>query len=861
MRLLPFILFGLFTALMSVFSASPDAPINLIYGNREFVFYPILNQNHEPVQSLGGDNLYEGISKEGVRIQSTLKKLEKMRRLLTSVQPLTVKTHENSFQLDISHRTFVDFLNLLGSDRKLFEKMMLGMTQTKKQILEGFLFGGGIRLNQADFEALGQNAFSTRGNLPKVKVPATIPVFGSIVESNMDIFVSTLDLDFLDKKIVFIPEDNKIQFVFHINDAELTGVCHWVVQPREALKGLFGKRLIGRVTKANVDPFTISFSMGLRKSADGYWGLKMVDPVKMTMDPLAKEDIGVSNVGKKLPDAEKKKGPGITITFQWNEGKIVKSSTSHSEFNQESVDVIAGALQKTLLTGIETSFFPEDLGSRWGVQPPVHEKQSSYLEYETRLSDFKISESGFSLNLDSWAHIFQKARCAEDLKWRETSAGNFSQQPQREKWALISLPKVKPEPKAKQKPIDFSQWDLFGKNSEIPPQLNLKISQGGLQFLANTAFDAGLYCVSTRSLWPRKAYIPLFQFKPADFPIVSMKYDQVGVSLNGKFQVGRRNRLEDPSSPVKMEDLPAVNLQLGMRFLTDNQKIEWVVPSEGIKFGGFSDDENTYLYRALSTLSKLIVGMDLQGEAFLTNKILEQLKWEGDFPDLRKFDLVDSNLKLNFSLGRLKWLKRVLELDESTLAPTSTQIVKPETLFESDRGPATFIKLNMNVPNMQIAWQKNEKLLYSWTFKHRSEDQWRDWSAFEQTDRATFWLDKPGFYDFQVKAMNQSFDVQQFASHAEIYYQPRKNELDSKEVISYDDSKPKMAESSTKPEVKKISAGGFFGCSLQMNSQTKSSTGSVIFFLLVALGILGLRTRKRTHVSMGRKSRSLPVSN
>jgi hypothetical protein len=239
----------------------------------------------------------------------------------------------------------------------------------------------------------------------------------------------------------------------------------------------------------------------------------------------------------------------------------------------------------------------------------------------------------------------------------------------------------------------------------------------------------------------------------------------------------------------------------------------------------FSESENQFLHKLAETLSRLTLGLDLAGEAFLTTDIFQRFFPMGKGPLLEGLDTTSSGLKFNFNLQDFSWISHISK---------STDPEGPDANILEPKTEILALPAVVSTPFVEVGWKPNDQLLYSWRYKHRSDEKWGPWGAFERRDRASFWLDKPGHYEVQVKAMNRSFEIQSEPSYFEFDYRPLELKRDLK---NSENSSPKSSESGSPgsaPSVERLSAKGLFGCHLRGLASAESVLWlwSVLFFFI-----------------------------
>lgn len=807
---------------ISILCAAEKESEQLVFGTHNFLFYRILDSKSEPVRALNGEALYEGFGEdrgEKIRSVTTLKSLERIQRLASSVPASEIYRDAKSFQVKFSPKLIESSLQFLKNNPEALRRLLQGGSASKAKLIRGFLFGDALELSPEDFETMGQGAFSTRGEWPRFMVILSIKGLDVLLDWLLDIYVSHIRFEFSEKHMIFDPESNSVRFILHVKRTKLQGLIHRVGRLRGLPIEYFNVK--DAIQDAEVDPFTISFSIGLSKTSAEYWKAGVKEPVRMKMD--------------------QPKG-GIRLSLKREEGgKIINDKYSFA-FSPATIQKIEETLHHTIDGSFGSFYFPEEVGTRWLIKSAPYELSDGRTQYELRLADFKIVPSGVQLGFDSYFHIYELPSCVKGLQWTDRR-----------------LP-VEPV-KLSNETIDHSAWEMkstwneqlvnlsdhftawkLTDSEDQKPAVDAEITERGLDFLARSAMLGGLYCVSTRAIWPRAPYMPLMEFQPTQLPELNLSDKGVSARVQGEILIKKREFSAGKDGFVLKGKISAMDWRVGFGFDAETRKIRWALPDE-LKFGQFSEEENRFIQRLGDVAAKLALGLDVRGEAFLSSDILRKV-----FPDaadihLAQLKINDQALNLKFNLDPLKWLGELLgpHPDRRSAVETPDLGVSLHTVFVED------LPTKVSTPFMEVRWKPQNQLMFSWRYKHRSEDQWQDWTPFQSEDRAAFWLAKPGRYEFQVKSMNRSFELESSPAVYEFDYEPAEgartsNEASETKPTQESPSRPLENVKDVSPEPHRVSAKGMFGCSLGEGT-FKDSMALVWWGLLALLILIGLRHR------------------
>jgi hypothetical protein len=778
-----------------------------------------------PVFALDQTPLYEGIKQLGeqeLRVVSSLSNLRAHRRLRGTGEPsLQSPWAKHSIKISLDQEMLKESLNHLGKSFDDFSRAFLGMSESKARLLYALLFEDKLSLSSEARELRRKMEKSETPPLPTLESlnlssdvpspgPTRIPlnVFSNffsdlVVEWILDIYVESLDIKFRSKEIEFNPSTNSATVRIQAYSAELTGLSHNIGRLMDGKffgVGPYHDKVL-RVERAGLGEFEVEFSFSLERDADGFWKIELLNakrPLILKMKGLDPK-VEVQFEGREKPD-----------TFDLSE-KLVRK-----------IEVV---LTKTLVSGLGGVFYPDDFGFKLPFQLSNAERkleddgEASSLpdsELEVQLSQLNFSPTGVDIFFDSRVNEYKHLTCVRDLVFPKISSDASTDiQPSSSIGWKLEVDQRDP-----------TKWRQVAGLENMRGVVDSVIKRSALLQMVEAAARGGLYCISTRSYWPRPGYFPLVEFQPTESPRLTMQSGKFDLEIIGKMTSSKRD-----SSGIDRflgDSVQNISLMLSIGLDPGRREIWWHPSLSSAESSSF---ENQRLQSLTQMALGAAFGADLSGntpggESYMSKYLRDNLGI--------------SYQELDFQADK-QITKAYLDLDKlfsSEKKSSSAKIPEPKTL-KPKNFPEYFKSLHV-----EVSWDGSDELFYSWRKRGRDDSDWEAWSSFDKAKLASLHFEKPGRYYFQVKAMNQRFEIEKEPVAFDLYVEGPSTEMSLKRVDpetkheSLDNEKAHWRakdsdlESKTKAAAP-VESKGVFGCALVPNHEGLS--GMLVFYLLGGL--------------------------
>jgi hypothetical protein len=797
-----------------------------------------------PVLAINGSAIYEGISIRNpkIKIITTLTDLEKHGRLPESVRPESSSPWiKNSLSVKIDSATVEKFLEHLGRSRAGFEKNLSNMSRDKARLFYALLFEKNLKLSTENIEAekrsvhpeieseptLESLSLSSQNPDPDpVRVPIPIStVWDWFFDFIMDVYVDTIDIHFAEKRILFDPTSNLIKVKMRGTSADLTGKSRNIGRVKNASR--FFDRLqfydtVSKLNKASIGAFQIEFAFRLQKNPNGFWQLDLADPKK----PL--ELVMLDTAVKK---------PTVKLSV---EGRPDEERDLPDRVIKKIEDVLA----KTLMTGLTSSFFPDEFGFRIPIELPYYERlndedrkspDTPNVTLEISMGQFRIIPDGLLIAFDSRINRFKRPTCLRDFSEGSDISEKLAplQDYGKGAWEVTSHVDVENNPQ-KKNDVSSLKWQRSANISTAIGTVNVSATHEGLSQLSRAAALGGLYCVSTRALWPRPGYSPLLEFRPRSSPQIKLAENAMLANVSGElFSYARKDSMGRDAFEVTSKK----DIDVAVDFYFDPDTLIRWKPREILLSN--SVIENDFVQNIANLVFPRAPDKKQQGigsELLISKLTKERFRFE-------ELKITPADVSGVIKIQDFKFLD---EDDAKPSQPVVQELAVPKT--ERVSGVPTEI----HTPNIEIRWKPSDELFFSWRQKTTDDKKWSEWSPFEKTDHKSLQLEKTGRYYVQVKAMNRSFQVEEVPVQYEFYYQaqsdqnnlmtPPKAGEPSESAPGPKNESSAQNQNANPPPPAVLPSKGLFGCELDATGTSNSlALWLCLLSAVVAVGILRLR--------------------
>jgi hypothetical protein len=823
----------------------------LIVGKDGFNFYLIRDGTGQPVKSIEGFPLYEG--KNGkYRVTSSSHSLAIHRHLPElGVPSLDSEWIPDFARIKVPISAVSGLLQYFQKNPEDFIHFFKGMTSTKAEIFRSLLFDQVLVLTSEDIRSLQRNSLNS--NPSAIKIPIVIDNSASPSGKLIDLFAQMISdiqgsefrFTFKNKHIEFDSTAGLAKLELTVEKAELRGPVHqmgrvkglWQYRDRGELRRIPLNVHLGSVhihnlaellyfydsedilIKGEVGEMVLGVELTFAQDVSGLWEVKLVKPLSL-----------------KLLDPD----PHVAMSLlRKADGGGYKKLDDSPRLSEKVRIQIENTLSDTLKQALSTYFFPNDLGFQVPLQAPAYENFKEDVNLETKLSRVEFLRDGMLIGFDGRLSMQSPAACVPSA---EELVKNLKAPPRQEYlnsepgnvWVLDSTFPSEKDPTIAPQPL----WHSDNDGSVLP--LEVQTPREAIELVNLGAYAAGLYCLSSRAWWPRPGYIPLIEFRPSEPPRLSLNESQIRAAFSGSILTYNRNRkpvgesfeLDSRGQYGIRFEVPTVHLREAFAFQIQNpEKIE-LYDVQNVNRNSFSPEENDFV----ADLFSGIFGGPSESKLRFTFADLERL-FRNQI-QLKSVHLTASGADVLVDPGEFKWVAS---------RPEPAKLSSEENLqteFLSDRPSRisdSFLRLRWRQHSPEV-----RDVFYSWSLK--SDGVWSDWSPFDSDQEVLKSLSQTGKYEFQVKAMNRKFEIEEIPQSYEFYYEAPVNEP-TKVVKSSDWAKPvkiekKAADLKTERYESKEADKGAFGCSLNVPSENFVQSMWCLILALLALGFLRVSHRR-----------------
>lgn len=875
-----------------------NPPELILPGKDGFAFYLLRDPDGAPARSADGYALYEGKNGD-LQVNTSFGSLVKREQLLNSRPVFQSKDWaKHAIQASISTEAFARILNFFRDHPEDFRKLFSGMTPSKVDLFKGIIFERKLVLTDRSMRELSRKAFAT--NAPSVKVPIFIEddwVKKHILDMITDVEGSKFSFFFRNKTIFMGPIDAKdsptkakkpgIRIHLAIQKAVIEGPTHDIGRIAnlwnydEAWKKSIGitqlddllaffLRTIGSqerdlkkfirfydendyLVKGEIENLDITVGLSFEELVRngkpmGMWKLSIEEPLTLITDTDAKVRLWFEKRPPPVEDVPFDPHPADELdTYPDSKPYVVRLTDGAKE-------QIRATLSNTLSEAFRSLYFSSDLSIRVPLEAPEYQRLFSSVTDEiplpassidTQLASIGLLEDGLRITFDAKLSLRRVASCvnesAAQILSRSSTEATVLKTPLSEKgWTLESrvlLPLPKDPNDPRKEAIAAEPWQPRredGKEGESRADIFLGRS---LVELANLgAYAGGLYCVSTRSTWPRAPYIPLIQFLPHRPPQLEFSSNALNVKIDGLLETSTPplpRRIATDSDDLRFKRVDSRTVGLEGSFANDSENLVLRFdPLTNLSIDRFSSDEIDFAMRLLNL-------------ALLSENGTSSRFWS--YQNLLDHWLnVDATQSSNLSIDAVQWGSEGLRV---SMAAESFDFFK--TLLESEKRihELSFSRRNggrdliaTHEGSVELQWAGVERVLLASnrslieekqapvlvSYRQRfNQGEWGTLSPLVSETQMRFFLKEPGRYEFEVYAMNRSFEWLPDPITFEVEFDPKKSILPlptekvvwkSPEGTTNQKSVPNIGPHPTE------SSKGFFGCSITSSEAASSKT-------------------------------------
>lgn len=880
--------FVVWSGLSNAFSAEPELILNgrMDSSGNSFKYFLLRDQNGQPILSRSNHAIYEGIRPSSSRNIAPVHVLSSLKSLLENGYIEQARQPEESTpwvkdiaSIRVDFRAVEEAFESLSKDSKPLLDFFTNSPSLKAEIFEKLLLGDSLELDYRKLKAFKIGA--TYPNPEPIRFPIRVPVsaflrgisfpdrveksldyvWGKVADTYFDIHVAKLNLAFQKKSILFNASDQSLDIEVDLKGADLSGMIHGIgrvknisncfdlIDNKDPRKYWLNPNFWSQksvLVGAEIGGAKVRFSLKFELDDDGFWKIKMSKPLRLSF-PASSNPSGSASKPKVIIKMVAPEHVQIEDDQFIYDEKYVERVESN--LDQAAIQRIEKTLSMPFDAALKNAIQPDDLGIQIPIRGWPGEREQGEAKLQIRLGDIKWMKDHFALRFDGRMHFFKRAGCMKsiplsDANWESSQSGvgpidRGNRNSDGREFAVFES-------------SDMHQfkWKFLNLDS-VNPGVQILIPKHGLQFLVQSAAFSGLYCLSSRALWPRPGYFPLIEFSPARLPNLSLEKDKLtaqfsaAVTFFERDQKGTRERFI-PKDPMNIEmELPLVH---------DSAKKElaWSLPSR-VKVAGWNQEETDAFDRLLHLGLRLF-----QSDASGVNDKSAIVPLNFSYQVLSKFlnigePGVAANLQpvlKNLAIDGLG-LSVDLDLGDNNHTPSG---VRPKGAIIEGKPPRTILvdapPKHTREPFLTVRWKVDPEnpLFYSWRMKSHADRTWPDWKPFEARDYLLAAFEKPGRYEFQLKSMNRAFEIEEMPVVFETYFEPDisvalKPKKDGAQVLPSEPSSSPVAGSSPAPN--RIGAKGMFGCSVGIGQSLDASNLFTFLAFISCLMILRsvLRTR------------------
>jgi len=276
-------------------------------------------------------------------------------------------------------------------------------------------------------------------------------------------------------------------------------------------------------------------------------------------------------------------------------------------------------------------------------------------------------------------------------------------------------------------------------------------------------------------------------------------------------------------------------------------QIVWNAQSRSFELGSQSALEFVRMTPSENQLVKDLISDLFPQEVFNLNAITQS--WGEGHWSVKELQFLKDELGLSIVV-----LPTLFENLDSLMSRAGRGLGKSEKLtapqsIMNDRNPLVvadrFVTLNWDSPGGAP--------FFSWRMRNLPDGGWSSWSDFSRLKSVSVSRGKAGRYQFELKAMNLVFEIQQTPTLFEFSIsEPEVQQAPSSETPDSEWTSPAVARDEARrvPEIKQVKPvadGGLFGCSLKVREEPKSrwAQNLILSLLGLVLSIVLWRVRRR----------------
>lgn len=738
-----------------------EKPPLILKGRDGFRFFLLRDETRQPMKSMDGSPLYQGL-RDKLTVGGSYLSLKNHFHLEVTPEEKNWQRAEwikDSFKISMNSETVAGLLRYFQNHPDQFKSFFSGMTESRAQVFYSLLFSDEVILTEKDLSDLARTPFNRIPAPVKVPIAAEAPGFlkhaSIFLETLSDIQTNKFIFSIKNRSIFIDPKSKVFSIRLVIDKASLEGPLLQIgrvstflgeeawrfgdILPFLDITGLlnfYDTPLILR--SAVICQLELKLDLQFIENSKDYWNISIAHPLELKsleIDPRVRMDlVAVTDFDKKdertgdicrpLTEAEKNnfhKNPPFTI---------------------EAQKKIQTTLMEALNNAFATSIFSNNLAFQVPIRSPDYERQSGDVLFESRLAKMQPTSNGLDLTFDSRLVLKNKARCIdasaaylENLSKFNLDSANFEKHEVDQQWSLESVFPHHPE------------W--VGHNTQNNSEkVAVEFSQAGVEVINTGLFLAGFYCPSTRAWWPRPASTPLIEYRPLQPITIEMNESEWRFKSRGEMISYLRDQ-KMRSEKFTISKRRELSFEIPFRKLRDNEV--HVFYPQNITFGNIEATDNEMIANLWNSVSK-----DFDSLEFFPKMIEDYFK---SFAQVTRVDLKKDGIKLLVDPLNFDWFP--------VISRPAKEMPKVIPLTQLENNPPLYV----NQPFVHLKWQprSDTQVFYSWRLK--TENDFSDWTVFQSENYTTLSLDEPGHYEFQLKSMNRNFEIQDLPVTHEFFYE------------------------------------------------------------------------------------------
>ncbi len=850
--------FGLLSALEAFGGPAAEVqaePPALAFEDDQGIVYILLTDLEGAPLLVNGSPLYQANFGKGSKrstVNLTAKAIAERARIRKIEQEGYKSPWANrSLSFEMTSAVMENFLNYFEARPEAFRQLLSSTSDAKSILFRSLLFGDEVVVSKEDLMALRASAQDPQPDPVVVRFPVEedLPLLADLTsEWFVQIAIEHLSFKLRKKLIRFDPLQNIMRIRLECTQAVLKGPTlsvgritlgdfykypipfkdwmpfgwgDWLDENREAYWKKENELLSG-----DVGPLSLELDIRFYQDGEGFWRIGLADKLKF----VAEGD-----------------SPKVIMTYRDEvptENGLSKTQTL--SLTKWAQDIIADTLTATLEGAFSSGFLADDIAfatELTGKKSPVKDSNAKpgHALLQTRLSDFRISQSGLQVVLDSRALSDIPSSCLLTTPPRDLPASNAK--------PLEAATNFRAEPWTLERSAQTGGKWYASNRQDLA--LDLRASGGFGLVLEQVLNLSGRSCVETAEWKSRDGSVPKAQFRPEFSSSFVLGDNSIELRLPGAVDLYSRDYQSRNEKFVLSKSTP----------ILFQPKIKW---NQDLKRFQLSEESSLQFFKMSAAENQLV--KDLLRDVFpqdvlSMNNVSEE--WGGG--QWAILDLRLTKKELGVSVGLLPsffdHLDSILGRDgssrqqEEDWSPLAVVHERAPVLLTN-----RFVTLQWDSPRGTP--------FFSWRVRSLGNDQWSEWSEFSREKSATILRDKPGRYQLEVKGMNLAFDIQETPSFLEFEVPDRSIEESSG---SSQDSRPEWTtpETSTQErlsqkavvrKVEPVKDGGLFGCSItaEGTSQSPSRQSRWILMAGLILGIALWRVRRRLECKVDSSDFSSP---